>query len=66
MATFDVFRPASKATPGLFANLIGKVVEWRDHRQTRDALSRLTDRELDDIGLRRADLDRAGPLRRRS
>ncbi len=29
---------------------------WNDARKTRKALSRLTDRELDDIGLSRGDI----------
>ena len=31
---------------------------WNEARVTRNALSRLTDRELDDIGLRRSDIER--------
>lgn len=31
---------------------------WNDARTTRKALAKLSDRELDDIGLCRADLDR--------
>ncbi|CUH84027.1 DUF1127 domain-containing protein [Thalassovita mediterranea] len=30
---------------------------WNDARVTRNALSRLTDRELDDIGMVRADIE---------
>ncbi|MEM7644103.1 MAG: DUF1127 domain-containing protein [Pseudomonadota bacterium] len=63
MATFDSFRPAA-ATPGLFATILGQIVAWNDRRVTHRMLSSLTDRELDDIGLTRKDLD-AGLLRRR-
>ncbi|MEM7490944.1 MAG: DUF1127 domain-containing protein [Pseudomonadota bacterium] len=63
MSTFDAFRPAA-ATPGLFAMLLGQVVAWNDRRVTRRLLDQLTDRELDDIGLTRGDLDGAS-LRRR-
>ncbi len=31
---------------------------WHDTRATRKALHRLTDRELEDIGLSRGDIDR--------
>lgn len=63
MATFDIFRPAA-ATPGLFANLLGQIVAWNDRRVTRKLLDQLTDRELEDIGLTRGDLD-SPVLRRR-
>ncbi|QPM88922.1 DUF1127 domain-containing protein [Pseudooceanicola algae] len=33
------------------------VINWNDARATRKALSRLTDRELNDIGLVRGDID---------
>lgn len=39
------------------ATLFGQISAWNDARMTRNALSRLTDRELDDIGLSRADID---------
>lgn len=55
MATFDVIRPTAKFT--LFRDMINSVVAWNDERQTRKALSGLTDRELSDIGLIRADID---------
>ncbi|WP_010139889.1 DUF1127 domain-containing protein [Oceanicola sp. S124] len=38
-------------------HLIAAVVNWNDARVTRKALSRLTDRELNDIGLVRGDID---------
>lgn len=41
-----------------------RLAEWRDARQTRRALSRLSAHELDDIGLTRADLDNLGRFRR--
>ena len=40
-----------------FASLFGSIVAWRDARATRTALSSLTDRELNDIGLSRGDID---------
>ncbi|MEL6451736.1 MAG: DUF1127 domain-containing protein [Pseudomonadota bacterium] len=63
MAAFDTTRPAYGAAPvagqikGLVANLVAQVVAWNDARVTRNALSSLTDRELDDIGLVRGDID---------
>lgn len=36
---------------------IAKIVSWNDARVTRNALSSLSDRELEDIGLTRADID---------
>lgn len=62
MTTYDHTRPVAgtNAFGGLFAtfsSLIAAVAAWNDVRATRKALSKLTDRELDDIGLTRADLD---------
>lgn len=63
MAAFDTTRPAYAAAPvagqvkGFFSNLISSMIEWNDARVTRKALNSLTDRELDDIGLVRGDID---------
>lgn len=38
-------------------NVLGLLAEWNDARRTRNALSRLTSHELEDIGLTRADID---------
>ena len=38
-------------------HLVAAVTRWNDARVTRKALSRLTDRELNDIGLVRGDID---------
>ena len=63
MAAIDSSRPAFGSVsvagfPGnIFSRLIARFVDWNDTRQTRNALSALTDRELDDIGLSRADID---------
>lgn len=47
--------------PGVFgqiyANTIGAMAAWNDARATRNALSQLSDRELDDIGLCRGDIE---------
>ncbi|MFT7058122.1 MAG: hypothetical protein ACJASV_000622 [Pseudorhodobacter sp.] len=37
-------------------NVFSKLSTWNDARTTRNALSKLSDRELDDIGLSRADI----------
>lgn len=63
MAAFDTTRPAYGAAPvagqfkGFFSKLVAQVVAWNDARVTRNALNALTDRELDDIGLVRGDID---------
>ncbi|MBE0454961.1 DUF1127 domain-containing protein [Roseovarius autotrophicus] len=59
MALLDTTRAHahSRATPGFFARLLGTLLSWSDRRATRKALSRLSDRELDDIGLCRGDID---------
>lgn len=41
---------------GLIETLLGTVVSWNDRRATRKALSALSARELDDIGLSRSDI----------
>ncbi|MEL6466975.1 MAG: DUF1127 domain-containing protein [Pseudomonadota bacterium] len=63
MAAFDTTRPAYGAAPvagqftGVFSKLVAQVAAWNDARMTRKALNALTDRELDDIGLVRGDID---------
>lgn len=39
------------------AAIFHAVAAWNDARATRKALSKLTDRELEDIGLCRGDID---------
>ena len=41
-----------------FAPVIAAVAAWNDARVTRSALSALSDRELEDIGLCRGDIER--------
>lgn len=41
---------------GTFAAIFGTLATWNDARVTRATLAKLSDRELDDIGLSRADL----------
>jgi uncharacterized protein YjiS (DUF1127 family) len=41
----------------VFDRAISAVADWNDARVTRRALDKLTDRELDDIGLCRGDIE---------
>ena len=59
MTTLDTAHSALGlfSAPGrFFAGLIATFNTWNDDRMTRKSLSRLTDRELDDIGLIRSDI----------
>ena len=40
-----------------FATALATLIAWNDARVTRNALAQLTDRELEDIGLCRGDID---------
>lgn len=64
MSVIDFTRaPASAApTTGFFSKLVATISAWNDARQTRNALNRLTDRELDDIGLCRGDIQRVARM----
>jgi uncharacterized protein YjiS (DUF1127 family) len=58
MATIDtnhVF--TGTRSTSIFAQFMGALQDWNDARITRKALSRLSARELDDIGLCRGDID---------
>ena len=61
MAAFDTSRPASGFSAGrtssLFVSAFAAIAGWNDARITRNALSKLTERELDDIGLTYGDID---------
>ncbi len=62
MATFETTRPAPFGAVTTFRvmsyidNLRVTLVEWNNKRVTRNALSRLSERELSDIGLTRGDI----------
>lgn len=62
MATFETSRPApfgAIATYSIvrfFSNVANDAIAWNDARVTRNALAKLSDRELDDIGLTRGDI----------
>lgn len=46
-------------------SVFGTIASWNDARATRKALSGLSDRELDDIGLARGDIDMVANSARR-
>lgn len=63
MAAYQSTRPAPfgaitafKAIQ-FFSSLAGAIAAWNDARITRNALAKLSDRELDDIGLCRGDIE---------
>jgi uncharacterized protein YjiS (DUF1127 family) len=69
MASIDTTRHMDVATPFKrvalgFSDLVAAVAEWNEARLTRAALARLSDRELDGIGLSRADIEAIGTGRR--
>ncbi len=55
MAAID-FRTATVKNGFSIVSMIASVVSWNDARMTRNSLSKLTTRELDDIGLVRGDI----------
>lgn len=64
MAAFDTTRTAygssSSAVSSItsfLGGLVATVVSWNDSRLTRNALASLSDRELEDIGLIRGDIE---------
>lgn len=62
MTVFDTTRTVSGVSFGArvtlaISSFIGGLSAWNDARITRKSLSRLSARELDDIGLCRGDID---------
>ena len=63
MAAYETTRPAPFGAISTYrfvqtlSNAVAGVIAWNDVRVTRKALARLSDRELDDIGLCRGDID---------
>jgi uncharacterized protein YjiS (DUF1127 family) len=62
MAAFETNRPAQGTLFGgrlsqFASSIVATLAAWNDARVTRNALAKLSDRELDDIGLTRADID---------
>lgn len=66
MAAIETSRPAPFGAIATYraVNALSNAVHafrvWNDARVTRKALSKLTDRELDDIGLCRGDIELMG------
>ncbi len=69
MAAYETTRPAPLGAITTFHlvqsawTLIHHLRDWNDARQTRHALDKLSDRELEDIGLCRGDIDSVGKPR---
>lgn len=63
MAFFDTSRSAYGSSVAVysvvtfFSELAASIAAWNDARLTRNALAGLTDRELEDIGLCRGDIN---------
>jgi len=60
MAVYAHSRPLAEGVFGgafSFGGLFATLASWNDRRITRRELSRLSDRELEDIGLTRGDID---------
>ena len=63
MAVFETTRSISEGASifnraaSVAYHIVGAVTDWNAKRATRSALSKLSDRELDDIGLVRGDLE---------
>ncbi len=59
MAHITTARPvgAGFSVTTLFAGLVGRISAWNEARITRNSLMALSDRELDDLGLSRADIE---------
>lgn len=58
--TAKLYAPLGAATilhvVDAFSKTFGNIVEWNDNRKTRKLLSELSDVQLEDIGLCRADI----------
>lgn len=58
MSVYEIHRPATAGSlSGVFGLFVSAFSAWNDARVTRNALGKLSDRELDDIGLCRGDID---------
>jgi len=66
MAAYETTRPAPFGAISIFravqfvSNGVIAFSNWNDARVTRNALGKLSDRELDDIGLCRGDIEMIG------
>ena len=58
MTTFDsTHLPSTSGLRASLINLVSAVVAWNDARMTRKSLAKLSEHELEDIGLCRGDID---------
>lgn len=59
MALFETHRAPATLNPtaGLLGTLFTLYADWAERRATRATLHKLSDRELDDIGLTRGDIE---------
>lgn len=61
MSAIHTSRSSTLLASGQISRLLNTIVQtvtsWNDARITRNSLSKLTARELDDIGLTRSDID---------
>lgn len=68
MAAIDTTRTIAASRDGIIttfvATLVGNLITWNDNRLTRKALSQLSARELEDIGLTYADIDQMDSFKR--
>ena len=48
---------AGFSVASILSMFVGRIAAWNDARVTRKALEALSDRELDDLGLTRGDID---------
>lgn len=59
MSAYDTSRVLVRnGSAGFVTRFLAAIAAWNDARVTRNELSQLSDRELDDIGLTRADIDK--------
>ncbi len=71
MASFDINRPMADGhlsgvrLSNLFSRIADAFADWNDNRKTRNALSKLSDHELADLGLHRGDIDAMHSVRPR-
>ena len=56
VSTSDLARSSGKRS-ALFTNVFAAINNWNDRRLTRTSLSRLSDRQLEDLVLCRGDID---------
>ncbi|MBV1867978.1 MAG: DUF1127 domain-containing protein [Marinosulfonomonas sp.] len=56
MATLQTYRPTATHTGFGLSTLFAKIAKWNNRRATIKELNKLSNRELDDIGLSRGDI----------